>query len=98
LVVATVLIIIAILILVAIYAFSGTAYDIETREYHQDLLDALKLNEAEQMGALKELAKRVGAGTVDTVLGTPVVIDLCWFSGTWTTSSFQLLLKRGANT
>ena len=76
LVVAVIAVIILILILAGIYAFSGTAYDRQTRQYEQELLDVLKLDdENKRMDALKDLAKRVGAGTEHTIIGTPVRVD-----------------------
>lgn len=69
-------VILLVLVLVGVYAFSGTTYDSQTRQYEQELLDVLKLNnEDECLRALKELAKRVGAGTENTIIGTPVRID-----------------------
>ena len=64
------------LLVVAKYVvFSETAYDKQTRSYEKELLDARELDGIKRLDALKELAKKVGAGIEHTEIGTPVRID-----------------------
>ena len=71
-----IIIITLVLVAVAFYVFSGTSYERQTQQFEQELPKVLTIEtEQERMDSLKELARRIGAGTEHTIVGTPVRVD-----------------------
>ncbi len=75
--VGVVTVVVVFLLGVAMYVvFSETAYEQQTLRYNQALVDAHEeADESKRVKALKELARKVGAGSEHTEIGTPVRID-----------------------